>query len=85
MPTIGIGAGPDCDGQVQVIHDLLGFFEGFSPKHAKKYATLSETMLAALKQYASDVSEGKFPSAEHSFGMDEELLDALYGVRTEHS
>ena len=85
VPTIGIGAGPDCDGQVQVIHDLLGFFEGFSPKHAKKYATLSETMLAALKQYASDVSEGKFPSAEHSFGMDEELLDALYGVRTEHS
>ena len=85
VPTIGIGAGPDCDGQVQVIHDLLGFFEGFSPKHAKKYATLSETMLAALKQYASDVSEGVFPSTEHSFGMDEELLDALYGVRTEHS
>lgn len=85
VPTIGIGAGPNCDGQVQVIHDLLGFFEGFSPKHAKKYATLSETMLAALKQYASDVSEGVFPSDEHSFGMDEELLDALYGVRTEHS
>ena len=85
VPTIGIGAGPHCDGQVQVIHDLLGFFEGFSPKHAKKYATLSETILAALKQYISDVSEGTFPSIENSFGMDEELLDALYGVRAEHS
>jgi len=83
IPTIGIGAGPDCDGQVQVIHDLLGFFEGFSPKHAKKYATVSETILAALKQYVSDVSEGLFPSSENSFDMDEGLLDALYGARVE--
>jgi 3-methyl-2-oxobutanoate hydroxymethyltransferase len=83
IPTIGIGAGPDCDGQVQVIHDLLGFFEGFTPKHAKKYATVSETILAALKQYVSDVSEGLFPSSENSFDMDEGLLDALYGARVE--
>ena len=85
VPTIGIGAGIDCDGQVQVIHDLLGFFEGFSPKHAKKYATLSEIILAALKQYIGDVSEGRFPSLENSFDMDEELLDALYGARSEYS
>ncbi len=55
IPTIGIGAGPHCDGQVQVFHDLFGLYEDFVPKHAKRYATLAETMRAAAKQFASDV------------------------------
>ena len=67
IPTIGIGAGPDCDGQVLVIHDLLGLFERFTPKFVKKYANLREQALKAVKEYKEDVEGGKFPSEEHSF------------------
>ena len=67
IPTIGIGAGPDCDGQVLVIHDLLGLFDRFTPKFVKKYANLKEQALKAVKEYRKDVEDGKFPGEEHSF------------------
>jgi 3-methyl-2-oxobutanoate hydroxymethyltransferase len=67
IPAIGIGAGPDCDGQVLVIHDLLGLFERFTPKFVKKYANLREQALKAVKEYKQDVEGGAFPAEEHSF------------------
>lgn len=67
IPTIGIGAGPYCDGQVLVIHDLLGLFEKFTPKFVKKYANLKEEILNAIKQYKEEVEKGIFPDEEHSF------------------
>ncbi|MCG0276955.1 MAG: 3-methyl-2-oxobutanoate hydroxymethyltransferase [Thermanaeromonas sp.] len=77
IPTIGIGAGPYCDGQVLVIHDMLGMFKRFVPKFVKKYADLAPQILEALKRYASEVAEGVFPGPEHSFGMNEEILSQL--------
>jgi len=67
IPTIGIGAGPDCDGQVLVLHDLLGLFDRFTPKFVKKYANLKEQALKAVREYKQDVESGTFPSQEHSF------------------
>jgi 3-methyl-2-oxobutanoate hydroxymethyltransferase len=67
IPTIGIGAGPDCDGQVLVLHDLLGLFDRFTPKFVKKYANLKEQAITAVKEYKKDVETGSFPSDEHSF------------------
>jgi 3-methyl-2-oxobutanoate hydroxymethyltransferase len=67
IPTIGIGAGPECDGQVQVWHDLLGLFSDFVPKHAKQYANLSETIVAAVRSYADEVKSGAFPTEKQSF------------------
>lgn len=67
IPTIGIGAGPYCDGQVLVIHDLLGLFERFTPKFVKKYTNLREEILKAIKQYKDEVEKGVFPNHEHSF------------------
>lgn len=67
IPTIGIGAGPHCDGQVLVIHDVLGLFERFVPKFVKRYANLKEEALKALKMYREEVERGIFPSDEHSF------------------
>jgi 3-methyl-2-oxobutanoate hydroxymethyltransferase len=61
IPTIGIGAGPHCSGQVQVFHDVFGLYEDFIPKHAKRFAHLAETIRQAGKQYAEDVKAGKFP------------------------
>ena len=76
-PTIGIGAGPDCDGQVQVISDLLGLFSDFVPKHAKQYAKLAGEIKTALADYVNEVKAGKFPTAEHSSTIDESLLEEL--------
>jgi 3-methyl-2-oxobutanoate hydroxymethyltransferase len=67
IPTIGIGAGVDCDGQVLVLHDLLGLFDRFTPKFVKKYANLREQAIAAVKEYKQDVEAGSFPAPEHSF------------------
>lgn len=67
IPTIGIGAGPDCDGQVLVLHDLLGLFDRFTPKFVKKYANLKDQALTAVKEYKQEVESGSFPSQEHSF------------------
>jgi 3-methyl-2-oxobutanoate hydroxymethyltransferase len=67
IPTIGIGAGPDCDGQVQVFHDLLGLFDDFVPKHAKRYAELGPQITEAVRAYASEVRERRFPTEKESF------------------
>ena len=67
IPTIGIGAGPYCDGQVLVLHDILGLFEDFTPKFVKKYANIGEQIRQAAKQYRDDVRKGIFPGPEHSF------------------
>jgi 3-methyl-2-oxobutanoate hydroxymethyltransferase len=78
VPTIGIGAGPWCDGQVQVWHDLLGAYTDFVPRHSKRYANLAETIAAALQSYAADVREGTFPTMEHGSTMkDQDLQEAL--------
>lgn len=74
IPTIGIGAGPACDGQVQVIHDLLGLFTDFVPRHAGQYAQLGEQIKDAVSRYADDVRTGAFPTARHSFKMDAAVL-----------
>ncbi|MFA5882048.1 MAG: 3-methyl-2-oxobutanoate hydroxymethyltransferase, partial [Eubacteriales bacterium] len=78
VPTIGIGAGVDCDGQVLVIHDLLGLYSDISPKFVKRYASLHNTILEAVSQYKSDVKEGNFPGPEHSFDMEESEIGKLY-------
>ncbi len=67
IPTIGIGAGPDCDGQVLVCNDLLGFDESFKPRFVKRYATLQDTMIGAVQAYVQDVKGGAFPADEHCF------------------
>jgi 3-methyl-2-oxobutanoate hydroxymethyltransferase len=77
IPTIGIGAGIDCGGQVQVINDILGSFTEFVPKHAKQYAKLSDTIRKAVTQYDSEVKSGKFPTEKQSYSMDESLLAEL--------
>jgi 3-methyl-2-oxobutanoate hydroxymethyltransferase len=77
IPTIGIGAGPDCDGQVQVISDLLGLFSDFVPKHAKQYAKLAGSIKTALADYIAEVKDGKFPTPQNSSTMDESLLQEL--------
>jgi len=81
IPTIGIGAGPACDGQVLVYHDLLGLYDGHKPKFVRRYAEIGEEMRAAIARYLDDVREGRFPDvATESFhvGGDEELKK-LYG------
>jgi len=77
IPTIGIGAGPSCDGQVLVIHDLLGLFERFLPRFVKRYAQLGAEMRKALDAYASEVRGGRFPAPEHTFSMKDEALEVL--------
>ena len=67
IPTIGIGAGPDCSGQVLVIHDILGLCEKYSPKFVKRYADLGPIITEAARQYVSEVKDGLFPTEEHSF------------------
>lgn len=74
IPTIGIGAGPYCDGQVQVIHDLLGLYSDFVPKHAKQYARLAPLINSALTSYLEEVRKGIFPSPEHSPHMNEDII-----------
>lgn len=81
IPTIGIGAGPGCDGQVQVLHDMLGLFTDFVPKHTKQYANLGETIKQAFVDYAREVRSGEFPTAKHSFTMDQEILDGLAALQ----
>lgn len=77
VPTIGIGAGVHCDGQVQVFHDLLGMYDGFSPKHARRYAEVGEIIRDAVSRYAADVRSGAFPTDKESFKMDPAALAEL--------
>lgn len=76
--TIGIGAGKYCDGQVLVCNDLLGFTDGFCPKFVRRYADLHGEMVEAFKAYAADVKARSFPAAEHTFKIDDEVLEKLY-------
>jgi 3-methyl-2-oxobutanoate hydroxymethyltransferase len=77
IPTIGIGAGIGCDGQVQVVNDILGSYTGYIPKHAKQYARLVDIMSDAFSRYREEVTSGKFPTEANSFAMDETILDEL--------
>ncbi|MBL0388550.1 3-methyl-2-oxobutanoate hydroxymethyltransferase [Tumebacillus sp. ITR2] len=77
IPTIGIGAGDGCDGQVLVVHDMLGITDKYLPKFAKKYSELAEDMKAAVAQYAQEVRDGAFPEAHHGFKMSEDVLERL--------
>ena len=79
VPTIGIGAGAECDGQVLVTHDLLGLFEKFIPKFVKQYTKLSGSILEALGNFKKEVSSGDFPAKEHTFTMKEDVLKELEG------
>ncbi|MDF2545278.1 MAG: panB [Anaerosolibacter sp.] len=78
IPTIGIGAGKYCDGQVLVTQDMLGMFSDFKPKFVKQYAQLGEDMKIACKQYIEEMRDMEFPSKEHTFAMDEDVLSKLY-------
>jgi 3-methyl-2-oxobutanoate hydroxymethyltransferase len=77
VPTIGIGAGVHCDGQVQVFHDLLGMYDAFVPKHAKRYADVGAAIRDAVARYTADVKAGAFPTAKESFKMDPAALAEL--------
>ena len=77
VPTIGIGSGKDCDGQVLVIHDMLGMFEKIKPKFAKRYLNLSEEIRNAVSSYVKDVKEEQFPEEEHTFSMEKDELEKL--------
>ena len=77
VPVIGIGAGPDVDGQVLVTHDMVGLFDKFVPKFVKQYTQIRTTILEAMDAYKQDVLSGTFPAQEHSFKMPEETLERL--------
>ena len=77
IPTIGIGAGIDCDGQVQVINDILGSFADFVPKHAKQYAKLTDIISKAVTEYHNEVKAGSFPTEKQSYSIDESQLAEL--------
>ncbi len=78
VPTIGIGAGNGCDGQVLVVNDMLGLNAGFTPKFVKKYAALRASVVDAVKEYKAEVESGAFPAPEHTFKIDDEVLEKLY-------
>lgn len=78
IPTIGIGAGNGCDGQILVYQDMLGMFSDYIPKFAKKFADAGTVMKEAFKNYIKEVSEGTYPSEEHTFQIDDEVLGKLY-------
>jgi 3-methyl-2-oxobutanoate hydroxymethyltransferase len=86
VPTIGIGAGAECDGQVLVYHDLLGLTEGRAPRFVKRYANLAEEIRSALSAYAEEVRSGAYPAAEHTYAMPEDELElfSAEGVEQAH-
>jgi 3-methyl-2-oxobutanoate hydroxymethyltransferase len=79
IPTIGIGAGADCDGQVLVFHDLVGMFSGFTPTFVKRYTEAGSAIRDAVAQYADEVRNGSFPSQSQAFPMKDEVLKKIYG------
>ena len=78
IPTIGIGAGAGCDGQILVYQDMLNMFSDFKPKFVKNFANVGDLMRDGFKSYIKEVNEGTFPSAEHCFKIDDEILNKLY-------
>ena len=78
IPTIGIGAGAQCDGQILVYQDMLGMYSDFTPKFVKKYENLGEKMNVAFKKYIEEVKDGIFPGEEHSFKINDEVIEKLY-------
>jgi len=77
IPTIGIGAGPHCDGQIQVFHDILGLFDTFVPKHAKQFAKIADIISNAIGSYKNEVESEKFPSKEHYTSIDKAIIKKL--------
>ena len=78
IPTIGIGAGNDCDGQVLVYQDMLGLYSDFTPKFVKRYAEIGPQMENAIEDYISEVKSGAFPAAEHTFALSDAVIEKLY-------
>ena len=78
IPTIGIGAGADCDGQVLVYQDMLGTFGGFKPKFVKKFASVGELMREGFMTYIKECKEGTFPGPEHTFAISDDVIEKLY-------
>lgn len=78
IPTIGIGAGKGCDGQILVYQDMVGMFNDFKPKFVKYYANVGEIMKKAFEDYIKEVQEGTFPAEEHGFKIDDEVIEKLY-------
>ncbi len=78
IPTIGIGAGNSCDGQVLVTNDMLGIYSDFTPKFVKLYANLKEEISAGISRYVQEVKDGSFPAPEHCFSIEEDVLEKLY-------
>jgi 3-methyl-2-oxobutanoate hydroxymethyltransferase len=84
IPTIGIGSGRDCDGQVLVYHDLLGLYQGKAPRFVKRYAELAPEIQDALERFAADVRAGAFPGEEHTYSIPDDELEAfLSGSKAE--
>ncbi len=82
VPTVGIGAGPYCDGQILVFHDLVGYSDGYLPKFVKKYADIHQLISRAVKEYIDDVREGRFPDSEHSYHFQSEKIEELTGKKS---
>lgn len=78
IPTIGIGAGGGCDGQVLVYQDMLGMFSDFTPKFVKRFANVGDVMKEAFRSYIEDVRNGVFPSEEHTYSLDDSIIEKLY-------
>lgn len=78
IPTIGIGAGKECDGQVLVYQDMLGMFSDFTPKFVKKFADLGDIMKDAFKRYREEIQNGTFPGPEHEYKIDDDVIEKLY-------
>ena len=78
IPTIGIGAGAGCDGQVLVIYDMLGMFSDFKPKFVKHFANAGDMICEAVKTYIAEIDDGTFPAEEHCYKIDDEVIDKLY-------
>ncbi len=84
VPTIGIGAGAGCDGQVQVFHDMMGLYQDFVPKHARQYAQLGQTIVEATQNYVADIENGQFPDNSESFMLSESVLEELSEYSARH-
>mgnify|MGYP001172825112 FL=1 len=81
IPTIGIGSGAMCDGQVLVIHDIIGMFRDFVPRHTKRYADVGEVLENSVKSYIKDITEGVFPTEKNSFTVEDEVIEALEKIK----